>query len=329
MRLSLFYLVFFVCWISYGKSLLDLRAEEEKWTFKYDETQLGKFQTGFKKSKKKAFSYDNLRNLTEDVPSKFDWRERGVHPIRDQGNCGSCWAFSIISSTQDALNLLGKGVGGLLSEQYLVDCATDMYGCGGGMPSAFKWVTIPKGAPLLSDYPYRASDGRCQSKKIEGSVLEWHYIGESNRNPDIEEMKKAIYLYGPISVTVAADNAFVAYKSGIFNACSSGQTNHMTNIVGWDDSGEYWIMRNSWGSSWGEQGFMRIKWKGRNGALCNNLGEDSVYVKVDEKPIPPTPKEFDMESNTLELVVTLKSNAKYKVEDAKRILKPFLEALDE
>lgn len=343
-------LILFATTFLFAKTQVELkqefsaRAEKEKWTFTYDEkvlgenpvfnaTQAGQYRTGFKKIMgkfKKGFTYDSLKDMDVPLPAEWDWRTQAtLLPVRNQGNCGSCWAFSTIAATYDALAIKGKfPATGPLSEQYLVDCATDMYGCDGGMPEAFNWVKAPKGAPLNSDYPYTAQDGSCKmaGKVIAGQIQEWHYIGESDRLPTIDEMKKAIYTYGPISVTVCANGPFVSYTSGIYNACSQCTTNHMTDLVGWSDAGKYWIMRNSWGSSWGENGYMRIKWTGSNGQLCNRLGEDSVYVKVDEKIVPPTPKEFEMSvTDVITIKVKMNVNAKYTIEEAKKILQPIMD----
>lgn len=314
---------------------MQTRAEKEKWEFKFDESQVGKYATGLKKVLgvyKKGFTFVELKDVDVDLPKKWDWRENGLKvTVRNQGNCGSCWSFSLVAVAQHALMLKGKNPPpGLLSEQYMVDCATDMYGCNGGMPDAARWLVAPKGAPLLSDYPYTARDGRCEmaNKTVAGSILEWHYVGESDRVPTIEEIKKAIYLYGPVSVTVSANSAFSAYTSGIYNACSQGQTNHMVVLTGWDDDTKTWVLQNSWGTSWGEGGFMRIKWTDSQGRLCNRVGEDTVYVKVDEKPVPPTPKEFQMTTESGTIVYKMNVNAKYTIEEAKKVIQLFLNKLE-
>lgn len=310
---------------------LTIKAIQDKWTFEFDASQVGLYKTGLKdhgltKGKKpKGISYDNMKSLKDvTLPLEFDWREKKLGAIRDQGNCGSCWAFSITSVVNDLYMLFDPAnYKGQLSEQYLVSCARDMYGCDGGMPSAFKWMIQPQGAPLLADWPYTQSNGRCDvsNKKVAGSVLEWHYVGDPNRDPSVEEIKKAVFAYGPVSVTIAADNSLMSYKSGVFNACRSSNTNHMTNIVGWSDSKKAFIMRNSWGEKWGEAGYGYIAYTDSSGNLCNAIGEQTTYAKVtNQPPKPPAPVDFKMDFDTVTFEITVQPEAKYTVEELKKAI---------
>lgn len=320
---------------SYSSALkyeLDTRAISEKWTFEYSDENVGKFKTGLvSKTKMKGVTYDTMKDVTEELPKKYDLRDKKIGDIRNQGNCGSCWAFSLTSVVNDLYMLyLPTEYKGQLSEQYLVSCASDMYGCGGGMPSAMKWMVSPKGAPLLSDWPYTQSNGRCNmsDKKVAGTILEWHYVGEPDREPTIEEIKKAIYKYGSVSITIAADNALSSYKSGVFNACRSSNTNHMTNYVGWDDEKKAFIMRNSWGKGWGEEGYGYISYN--DGKLCNAAGEMTVYAKVtNEPPKPPEPKEFGMVFDSVKYEIKIESSAKYTMEDMKKVITMRTENLED
>lgn len=215
----------------------------------------------------------------ETLPAHWDWRDQGLTPIQDQGQCGSCWAFSTTAAARDALKLFNKDSVDL-SQQYLVDCDPNSSGCGGGYFTAFNLIQNP-GSPSQSDYPYTAQNGRCQSGlPVAGKILSWSYIGDGQSEPTTEQIKTAIYKYGPVSVTVDANQAFMNYGGGVFSKCRYGQTNHMTDLVGWDDVGQYWIMRNSWGTSWGEQGYMRIKWTDSRGIKCNAIGEEAAFVEV-------------------------------------------------
>jgi len=345
-QMKFFFLVFFSIF-AYGQidvkqmqKELDIQAIQQKWTFEYQvpvrEYRTGLLNPGLQKGKKEGKSFDALKEITDELPKKFDWREKvKIGDIRDQGSCGSCWSFSLTSVVNDIYMIFAPSLyKGQLSEQYLVSCASDNYGCDGGFPSAMKWMVTPKGAPLLSEWPYTATNGRCNlaGKTIVGSIIEWNYVGTENLSVDekIVAMKKAIFAYGPISTTVAANGSFSAYKSGVYNACNSSSTNHMTNVVGWDDDTQSWIMRNSWGKEWGEQGYMKIKWKGNNGQLCNSLGEDSVFAKIKNDPVPPPmPKEFEMVFETVKLKVTIEPTAKYTVEDFKKVTTNEVEDLEE
>lgn len=226
----------------------------------------------------------NLPHITpvlevgETLPAQFDWREKGLSPIQNQGSCGSCWAFSVTATARDALKLAGKDEA--LSQQFLVDCDKQAYGCGGGYFTAFDLVKNP-GSPLLSDYPYRASNGRCRQMPPAAKISSWAYVG-TGTEPSIIELKTAIYKYGPISVTVTADQSFMNYQGGVYKRCRSGQTNHMTNLVGWNDTTHSWIMRNSWGESWGEKGFMEILYTDSRGQKCNDIGQEAAFVQIGE-----------------------------------------------
>lgn len=325
---------------------LTIQAVQEKWTFQYDASQVGQFKTGLvsnglKKGKQpKGVSFDNLKGLGDvEIPEKYDWRDKGIGAIRNQGDCGSCWAFSITSVLNDVYMIYAPSMyKGQLSEQYLTSCARDMFGCGGGMPTAWKWMIAPQGAPTLAEYPYTSGNtgntGSCQmsNKKVVGSVTEWHYVGSNDRSPTIDEIKKAVFAYGPVSVTVAADNAFLAYKSGVFNACNSTSTNHMITIVGWDNATKSWIVRNSWGLSWGENGFGKVAWTGRNGQLCNALGEETTYAKIvmDPPKPPPGPATFQMDFSTVHFdEIKIEPEAKYSAEDLKKIITNEMQKFEE
>lgn len=227
----------------------------------------------------------------EDValPSSFDWRKvnpSGLSPIRDQGQCGSCWAFSMTASVEDALTL-GK-IPQALSQQYVVSCNTKGYSCDGGFFDAYDMYVDP-GSVSADQFPYTAQDQSCKSNLRYGEkILQWAYVGNDSSVAATEDIKKAIYQYGPVSVAVSVDDAFSSYRSGVFNTCNDGsQINHAVNIVGWDDAnGGYWIMRNSWGASWGESGYMRIKYN------CSGIGTAASFVKFRIPPAPtssPTP----------------------------------------
>jgi PKD repeat protein len=220
------------------------------------------------------------------IPSAFDWRTTtGCPPIRNQGGCGSCWAFATVGALECAIKIR-EGVSVDLSEQWLVSCNTSSWGCDGGWYAHpyHGWLNDPcggTGAVLESDFPYRADDGPCGCPYNHPYVLHnWAYIGSSSGVPSVEAMKLAILEYGPISVSVHVNNAFQGYRSGVFNSCTDGEINHSVVLVGWDDTqGDdgIWILRNSWGTWWGESGYMRIAYK------CCQVGYAACYV--DYRPV--------------------------------------------
>jgi len=218
-------------------------------------------------------------------PSYFDWRELdGCTPIRSQGGCGSCWAFAAVGVVE--CNILIKDfVQEDLSEQWLVSCSDAGTCAGGDWYSALGYfLSTPDhcneiGPVLEADFPYQAADVTCQCPypHQEKYLIDARaFIGSGPpETPSIEQIKQAIMDYGPVAVAVAADAPFQAYTGGIFNACTSDPTNHAVVLVGWDDdqgANGVWFLRNSWGTGWGESGYMRIEYG------CSSIGYGASYA---------------------------------------------------
>ena len=218
------------------------------------------------------------------LPVSYDWRgpqTNGLPPIRNQGQCGSCWAFATIGTLECNIRIKDN-VTTNLAEQWLVSCNRSGWGCGGGWV-AFDYLRVGglkdsfggNGAPYDSEFSYAASDLPCNGPYPHHYWIQnWAYIGSSRGIPSVDQMKQAILTYGPIWVSVSVDSAFQAYDSGIFTG-NSGSINHAVVLVGWNDNGGtngYWILRNSWGSYWGESGYMRIKYG------CNMVGYGACYI---------------------------------------------------
>lgn len=216
------------------------------------------------------------------LPISFDWRSSdALTPIRDQGGCGSCWAFATIAPLESAIKRrFGLSVD--LSEQWLIDCNTHMWGCYGGYYAHdyHQWK-VGKcghyGAVPEEDFPYLEEEGYCNGEHTHPyTIHRWSYIGDDLFNPSIEAMKQAILDYGPICVSIFVNDPFRAYTGGVFNACNDSMVNHTVNIVGWDDTqgtNGIWIIRNSWGTGWGEDGYMRIEYG------CSYVGQSPNYVE--------------------------------------------------
>jgi C1A family cysteine protease len=221
-----------------------------------------------------SFADDKIR-----IPNDFDWRRligNGLQNIRNQASCVSCWAFAV-TAVVESLHILKHGYSPIdLAEQTLVSSCSSAGSCSGGYFNAFDYVR-DIGLPDENDDPYRARDSKCnQGLTPKVKIKSWSYIGQRNRGPTIEEMKKAIYLYGPIAVDVNGN--FGSYSDGIYSNCQRGGTNHMVVLEGWNDDEGYWIMRNSWGQNWGEDGYMRIKYTDGNGNKCNGIGSVAAYT---------------------------------------------------
>jgi C1A family cysteine protease len=203
------------------------------------------------------------------LPAKWDWRDHnGVTPIRDQESCGSCWAFGTVGGFESFL-LVKNGINADLSEQHLVSCNPWGYGCGGGW-WAFDMLINP-GAVLESLLPYVAADVPCPAGLTYAyQASDWAYIDGENQVADTQKIKEAIYQLGPAAAAVYVGTYFQAYTGGVFDkeeseggffSCSASKSvNHAIMLVGWDDGEGVWILRNSWGTGWGEGGYMRIKY---------------------------------------------------------------------
>ncbi|MGE5405809.1 MAG: C1 family peptidase, partial [Candidatus Saccharibacteria bacterium] len=195
---------------------------------------------GFKmpKDELKAAPESQIQALAA-LPSSWDWRAQGgTTPIKDQGNCGSCWSFGTIGPMESAIKIKDKTTVDL-SEQYLLSCNTKGYSCSGGW-WCFDMLTNP-GAVLESCQPYKASKVACNSTCSKPYKLSgWGYVSGQYSIPSVDAMKTAIYTYGPIGVAVAADSYFQSYTGGVFNHNYGGQVNHAVVLVGWDDSKGAW-----------------------------------------------------------------------------------------
>jgi len=213
-----------------------------------------------------------------DLPSAFDWRALGgCTPIRNQGSCGSCWAFATVGALECNI-LIKDGRSVDLSEQWLVSCNRSGYSCSGGWfaHEYHQWATDRcnhAGAVLEQFFPYVAWNAPCYCPYPHRYFINrWAYVGGSSGVPPIAAIKQAIMTYGPVSVAVYVNAAFQAYSGGIFNGCASGTVNHAVVLVGWDDAQGVWILRNSWGPNWGEGGYMRIRYN------CSSVGYAACYV---------------------------------------------------
>jgi hypothetical protein len=266
---------------------LRAQGQREGWTFTVGKTsvsdipleQLCGLKIPYNWRQMGKFEDDHfIRQTLATPPASWDWRDYGkVTPVKNQGSCGSCWAFGMLGSYEAILAINDQGLNNL-SEQFLVRCNSYGYGCNGGW---WCYDDMYDGIPLESCYPYTATDGSCNySCTLYFPVEDWFYVGSSSGVPSTSELKQAIYDHGPISVAVYVNSAFQNYTGGIFNSCANYSPNHAVVLVGWDDSGGYWIMKNSWGSGWGEEGYMRITYG------CSRIGYAASYA-IPESGVPP------------------------------------------
>lgn len=223
---------------------------------------------------------------TVNLPEQWDWREHGaVSSVKDQGQCGSCWSFSAVGSLEGAW-AISTGQLYNLSEQQLMDCSRP-YGnmaCNGGlMDKAFEYA-IDNGMCLYDDVPYHADRELC-SKAVR-SCNKVAYFNNCMKIPANNEkaLKEAVFR-GPVAVSIEADTkTFQFYKSGILDSSNCGTTlDHGVLAVGYgvEDGKKYWIVKNSWGSSWGENGYVRIaREDDENSEGVCGIAKDACLVTV-------------------------------------------------
>jgi cathepsin L len=213
-----------------------------------------------------ASRHGNQVTHVADLPASVDWRQKGyVTPVKDQGQCGSCWAFSTTGSLEGQhFKKTGKLVS--LSEQNLVDCSGSYGndGCGGGlMDQAFAYIKANGGIDTEASYPYTATDGQCRFKQNSIGATLTGFVDV--KQGDESDLQKSVAKNGPVSVAIDASNdSFQLYNGGVYDEenCSSTLLDHGVLAVGYgttDDGVDFWIVKNSWGSAWGEDnGYIRM-----------------------------------------------------------------------
>lgn len=216
---------------------------------------------------KPAATINNLGDET--APDKYyfyDQYPKCEINIKNQGQCGSCWAFG---STGAASDRFCKATGSIvdLSPQWLVSCDRLDHGCnGGGIAEPFTWMKT-KGVVLETCMPYTSGTGKvencpidkCTAKPIQPFKL--FYCGELQSSEDVEEEKKIILANGPVDTGFAVYEDFKLYKGGVYEHKSGRLLGyHAVEVVGWGSEGKrHWVCRNSWGAKWGEKGYFKIK----------------------------------------------------------------------
>jgi len=223
------------------------------------------------------------------APTTYDWRDHGaVSPVKDQGQCGSCWAFSAMEQVESQW-FLSKGSLPLLSAQQLVDCDTVDAGCDGGdTPSAYDYIKKAGGLEKQSDYAYTGRDGSCKfsSSKVAADVNGYTYATPpcySNcKTQDENTLKSALASTAPVSICVDAD-IWQLYQNGVIEAkdgCDFGyyDLNHCVQLVGYntDSKGVYWIVRNSWNTDWGDDGYIYLRF----GSNVCGVADEATFVTI-------------------------------------------------
>jgi C1A family cysteine protease len=231
-----------------------------------------------------SYGCKTYTSTASSAPASLDWRQMGaVTSVKDQGQCGSCWTFSSTGASEGAWAIAtGKLVD--LSEQQLVDCATGVsygsHGCNGGQMEGADKYLIANGQCSLASYPYTATDDKCKTCSPVA-----HFSSCSDVKPNDQVSLKGAVALGPVSVAIEADTRyFQSYTGGILDASTCGTTlDHGVLVVGYgtDNGKKYWNVKNSWSSTWGEQGYVRIlRSDSTNDAGICGIAMDPSFISV-------------------------------------------------
>ena len=203
-----------------------------------------------------------------DIPTSFDSRTQWgskVHAIRNQGQCGSCWAFGATEAFSDRLAISGKA-DVVLSPQHLVSCDSGNYGCNGGYLNVAWNFMHSTGVVEDTCYPYTSGSagetGSCASSCTGSGSWTTHHSASTSTTSSVSKTQTAIMTSGPVEAAFTVYQDFMSYSSGIYQHTTGSMLGgHAIKAVGWGTEGgvDYWIMANSWGTSWGESGFFKIK----------------------------------------------------------------------
>jgi len=239
------------------------------WSESEIKSLLGLSTLSLRDVKDETYSLEDVSDLPEHFDSREQWPEC-IHPIRDQGHCGSCWAHAASEVLSDRFCIASNNtINVILSPQDFVSCDWFDHGCNGGILTT-SWMYL-RFFGLVTDEckPYTSGDGKvawCPLLKskctVDGVEYKKYKASTFYGLTKIEEIKRNIYTNGPVETGFSVYDDFMSYKSGVYKKTASAKMlgGHAVKIVGWgkENDTEYWIVANSWNTTWGENGFFRI-----------------------------------------------------------------------
>jgi len=242
--------------------------------------------------------------------SRLDLRDYGwLTPIRDQHQCGSCWAFATLAAYESSYAFRNNGLQIDLSEQNALDCSK-VGNCGGGFPGSLMkwWVEDNNEVALENQDPYIGYQTYCRGVQGRFKAIAWNFIAPSlswSDIPGIDQIKQAICRHGAIVTGVYATLNFQNfYGAGVYNEPTHGTINHVLDIIGWDDSQQAWLVKNSWGTRWGNQGFAWIAYG------SNQIGTSSLWIDAElNNQVQPKPV---IQDNTAYITDNLSPDQSYE-----------------
>ncbi|MBP7737783.1 MAG: hypothetical protein KA369_17505 [Spirochaetes bacterium] len=271
------------------------KKDEEEYSYREQQKREQEKRDEEKRREKKDEIETDIQNPPSPSAASFTWVSRGkVTPIKYQGVCGSCWAFTS-AAVLEANFMIRRNWNLDISEQSILDCAEAVQpvyrggqvvnikskagSCQGGWYGPVFEYYKTNSADLESHAPYQYKEASCKATSTaKYRIVAWGYVKPNAGIPEVREMKEALCKYGPIAACVKVTPAFQAYRSGIFDefADCSGERdiNHAITIVGWDDNKGAYLVKNSWGPQWGDNGYVWIKYG------CNNIGYGAAWVVV-------------------------------------------------
>jgi C1A family cysteine protease len=264
----------------------------EEWTSQY----FGMAKPASKYGEAPYLGRHEVGNAT--LPDSVDWEARGaVTPVKNQGQCGSCWAFSTTGALEGAHKIAtGKLVS--VSEQQLVDCAGSFgeQGCNGGMMDGGFQYAEQNGMCTEDSYAYVGKGGSCKASTCTVGIPKGTVTGFKDVSTDSKQDLMSAVTLGPVSIAIEADKpVFQLYQGGVLSGMCGAQLDHGVLVVGYGTDptgGDYWRVKNSWGPSWGMKGYVLLK-RGKSGAgECGILSQPSYPVVSSSPgpaPAPPSP----------------------------------------